>query len=81
MKIVVQKEGRRILRLRIPLGLLMNRAAASAAAGALARRGINITREQLFAMMKAIKEVRRRHPDWVLVEMEGGSGETLKVEL
>lgn len=81
MKIVMQKEGRSVLRLKIPLGLLLNRATASAAAGALNKRGVTVAREQLLVLMKEIKAVRRRHPEWVLAEMEDGSGETLRIEL
>ena len=81
MKIVVTtKEGPNI-RLPIPSGLVLNRFVAGFAPKYLKEYGIDISKEQAVVFVKALNRYRRKHPEWVLVEVESSNGEYVKVQL
>ena len=43
--------------------------------------GIDISKEQAVVFVKALNRYRRKHPEWVLVEVESSNGEYVKVKL
>lgn len=81
MKIIVtSKEGPNI-RLPIPSGLVLNRLVAGFAPRYLKEYGLDITKEQAILFVKALNQYRRKHPDWVLAEVQSSDGEYVKVKL
>ena len=81
MKIIVtSKEGPNI-RLPIPSGLVLNRLVAGFAPRYLKEYGLDITKEQAVLFVKALNQYRRKHPDWVLAEVQSSDGEYVKVKL
>lgn len=81
MKIVVTSSEGPNIRLPIPSGLVLNRFVAGAAPKYLKEYGLDITKEQAIAFIKVLNQFRRKHPEWVLVEVESSGGEYVKITL
>ena len=64
----------------IPTGLFCNRLTAGIAAKAMAQNGMTITPEQMVKLFRVIRQVKRRHPDWVLVEVTSANGDCVYVK-
>lgn len=81
MKITVKHENNNI-NLRFPSGLLLNGLTASAVGTMLKRkaRELNISGSQLRTLIRAVNKYRRKHKDWVLVEIRENSGETVVIK-
>ena len=81
MKIVVaSKEGPNI-RLPIPSGLVLNRFVAGFVPQYLKEHGIDITKEQAVAFIRALNHYRHTHPEWVLVEAQSSDGDYVKIKV
>lgn len=81
MRIVVNSPDCKRIRIWLPSGLIFNPISAMLLPGILKQNGLEITREQALAMVRAINRYRRRHPKWTLVEVEDATGEYVKVTL
>ena len=81
MKIVVKSTEGPNIWLPIPSWLILNRFAASVAPKYLKEYGIDITKKQAAAFVKALNRYRRKHPEWVLVEAQSSGGEYVTVKL
>jgi hypothetical protein len=81
MKIVVKSNEGPNLWLPIPSGLVLNRFVAGFAPQYLKEYGLDITKEQAISFVKALNKYRRRHPQWVLVEVQSAEGEYVKIKL
>lgn len=79
MKIIV-KEPEHHIRLRIPTGLVFNRFTAAAISKEADKYGVKISIHQVRILMKVLKEYRKKHPDWVLAEVQSGDGEYVLVK-
>ena len=80
MQIIIN-EGNDVPKIiRIPTGLLTNRITAFIAANT-AMKESGITARQLCTLMKAVKEYRKDHPEWALVEVDCKDGTFVKVVL
>lgn len=68
--------------LRFPSGLAFNRFFAYLLYPKAAEQyGVTITREQSVALVNAIKEYKRAHPDWKIVEVENANGTIVEIKL
>ena len=72
---VRSKDGPNLL-IPIPTGLFCNRLTAGIAAKAMAQNGWNATPEQMAKLFRVIRECKRRHPDWVLAEVQSSNGDS-----
>ena len=81
MRIVVKSNDGPHIWLPIPSGLVLNRFVAGVAPKYLKEHGIHITKEQAVAFIKALNQYRRKHPEWVLVEVQSSDGEYVEVKL
>jgi hypothetical protein len=81
VKIIVKSNGGPNFWLPIPSGLILNRFAAGFAPKYLKEYGLNITKEQAVTFVKELNRYRRKHPEWVLVEVQSSSGEYVKIKL
>lgn len=81
MRIVVKSDEGPNLWLPFPSCLVFNRFAAGFASKYLKKYGLDITKKQAVYFVKALNRYRRRHPQWVLVEVTGADGEYVKVKL
>ena len=81
MKIVVKSNEGPNIWLPIPSGLVLNRFVAGFVPKYLKGYGLDITKEQAILFVKALNQYRRKHPEWVLAEVQSADGEYLKVKL
>lgn len=81
MRIVVKSNERPNIQLPIPTGLVLNRFAARFVSRYLKDYGINISKEQTITFIKALNQYRRKHPNWVLLEVQSSDGEYVKIKL
>ncbi len=81
MKIVVIAPGKRNFRLRIPTSFALNRFGAYMAAKAAQKNGSALTYEQALTFITAIKDFKRTHEGWKLVEVESANGNYVEVTL
>ena len=58
-----------------PTGLLCNRLTAGLAAKARAQNGWSATPAQLVRFFRAVRRYKRKHPDWVLTEVQSSNGD------
>ena len=79
MKIVVTTNEGPNIRLPIPSRLVLNRFVAGFAPKYLKEYGIDITKEQAVLYVKALNQYRRKHPEWVLAEVQSSDGEKVKL--
>ena len=80
MRIVVKSSEGNIW-LPIPSGLVFNPLTACFAPKFLKEQGVEITRAQAIAFVKELNRYRRKHPKWVLMEVESADGDYVKIKL
>lgn len=80
MRIIAKGDDHNV-RLRIPTGLAFNRFTAGAISKEAGKYGVKISPHQARTLIKALKEYRRTHPDWVLAEVQSGDNEYVLVKL
>ena len=81
MRIVFQNKTQKERRLYVPNALLLNHLTSFLIARGLEKRGIHLSCEQIRMIAESIKDVHKRHPDWVLVEIEDVNGDEFKIIL
>lgn len=64
----------------IPTGLLCNRLTAGIAVRAMAQNGVDLPPAQMAKLFRVIRECKRRHPDWVMVEVHSADGDEVYVK-
>lgn len=69
------------LTIPLPTGLLCNRLTAGIAAKAMAQNGVNATPAQMVRFFQTVRRYKRKHPDWVLVEVQSADGDYVYVKL
>ena len=81
MRIHVKADGRRI-NLILPTALALNRLTAQIIAGtARTKTEITLNAGQLYRLFKVVKQCKKAHPHWTLVEVRTGDGEEITVKL
>ena len=69
------------LTIPIPTGLLCNRLTAGFSAKMMEQNGMHATPEQMVRFFRAVRQYKRKHPDWVMVEVESSTGDYVFVKL
>ena len=69
------------LTIPLPTGLFCNRLTAGFAAKAMQQNGWNATPEQMVRFFQAARQYKRKHPDWVMVEVQSSGGDYVYVKL
>ena len=81
MRIDIQTNQGRALKIVLPTGLALNRVTALIFPGALEKKGIHMTREQAIRIVQIIRRCRRNHSSWKLVEMKMEDGSCVDITL
>ena len=81
MLIKVRSQDGPNLTIPIPTGLFCNRLTAGFAARAMDQNGFHATPEQMVRFFRAARQYKRRHPDWVMVEVQSSDGDYVYVKL
>ena len=66
---------------RFPTGLIANGLTAGIIRRKLKKEGITLTRKQTTQLVKGLKQYKKTHPHWNLVEVDFHNGDTVKVKL
>ena len=69
------------LTIPIPTGLLCNRLTAGFSAKMMEQNGVHATPEQMVRFFRTARQYKRKHPDWVMVEVESSTGDYVFVKL
>lgn len=80
MKITVRSEDTNLW-IPIPTALFLNDLTAGLAPQFLAPYGVTITAKQARKFIRAMKKYKRRHRDWVLVEVQSADGDYVEIKL
>ena len=81
MIIKVRSEGGANLFIPIPTSLLCNRLTAGLSAKMMAQNGVHATPEQMIRFFRTARQYKRKHPDWVMVEVETSTRDYVYVKL
>ena len=81
MKVHVKEAGGHNIFIWLPSGLVFNRLSAAILPGILKQNGMNITRQQAVALVKAVNHSRHRFRNWNLVEVQDSNGDYVVVKL
>ena len=74
MKIEIIKPQGSEIRISFPTALLCNRFSAFLVRRSLKAQGLMLTKKQTASFLKALKNYRKTHPDWTLVEVIHADG-------
>ncbi len=80
MKITIKEDGKE-RNIILPTGLLLNGLSANLIANKADIGEGDLKAETLNKAFKALKSYARRNPDFVLVEVEEGNGESVRITL
>ena len=81
MIVKVRSEGGPNLFIPIPTSLLCNRLTAGFSAKMMEQNGMHATPEQMVRFFRAVRQYKRKHPDWVMVVVESCTGDYVYVKL
>ena len=69
------------LTIPIPTSLLCSRLTAGFSAKMMEQNGVHATPEQMVRFFRTARQYTRKHPDWVMVEVESSTGDYVYVKL
>lgn len=81
MRIYIKEDEGHKMDIRIPTGLALNHVTAGMAAKMCQKNGVEITKNQMRALVKALKAYKKHHPDWKLVELQDGDGDYVEIKI
>lgn len=86
MRIYVKDNDGTNINIRIPTGLFLNRLTAFIMVKVLntapgVPSSIRLTKEQAYALIKALKRYKWTHPGWKLVEVHRAEGDVVEIRL
>ncbi len=81
MRVYVKEDTGQKIDIRIPTGLALNRVTAGIVAKVMQKNGVEITKNQMKMLVKAVKDYKKHHPDWKLVEIQDADGEQVEIVL
>lgn len=83
MKVYVNDSDGTNINLRIPTGLLLNRITTTILFKILNTvpgvPDLPLTKEQAFLLLKALKDYKKSHPGWKLVEVHSADGDVVEI--
>lgn len=85
MRITIQSPGKRPIKLAFPTRMIFNSFTASIGGRAINKYvstdEVDLNSADLKRLMKEINNIKRKYPDFVLVDVQGSDGETVKITL
>lgn len=86
MKVYVNDNDGTNINIRIPTGLFLNRLTALILTKVLTTvpgipPDIQLTRAQAYLLMKILKDFKKGHPGWKLVEVHSAEGDVVEIRL
>lgn len=81
MRMYIKEESGKAVNIRIPTGMALNRATAGVISKVCQKNGTDISKEQLRVLIKAVKECKKYHKNWKLVEIDSADGDHVEIVL
>ena len=81
MRIYISDESGKKWKFGIPLGLAFNGVTAGFIAKKGQKEGTNISKKQMRALMKEVKNYKKDHEAWKLVEIDSADGVHVEITL
>lgn len=81
MKIIVETKDLKNIRLYFPTGLVLNRLTALIASKTAEKNGNSLSFDQACCFISALKDFKRKHGKWTLVEVETASGDHVEITI
>lgn len=81
MRIRVKEKDGSNLFIPLPTGLICNRLTALIAARTMSGMGAGVSASQLARLFRELKRYKKKHPDWVLAEVQSADGDYVYVKL
>lgn len=86
MRIYVDDNDGTNINIRIPTGLLLNRITALILSKVLNTvpgipDNLKLSKQQLYYFLKIIKDYKKNHPGWKLVEVHSADGDVVEITL
>lgn len=86
MKIYVNDNEGTNIKIRIPTGLLLNRITALILSKVLTTApgipdNIRLSKQQIYFLLKTIKNYKKNHPSWKLIEVHSADGDIVEITL
>ncbi len=81
MLIRIQEHGGVNLTIPLPTGLVCNAITAEIAAQAAKKQGVPMKAADLRRLFAAIRHYKRKHPDWVLVDVQSADGDRVSIRV
>ncbi len=81
MRIVVRESQGHNIFIPFPSWLVFNRFSAGYLVRLVDGKGLTMNKEQARTLIKALNKYRRKHRDWVFVEVRSADGDYVKIKL
>lgn len=81
MRIIVESASDKNIRITLPTGLIVNRLTALIAAKAARKNGSALSFDQACSFISALKDFKRAHGGWTLVEVESANGDYVEITI
>jgi len=79
MKIQIKEAGGHKFTLPIPTGAVFGHLTAAFLPRVLKDEDVTITRKQAYQLLKELRRFKKRHPDWILVDIQSANGDMVKI--
>ena len=81
MRINITHRTGKITRLHLPQALVLNGISAALLSSSMRKKDVDISAKHLRTLFRAIKQYKRSHPDWKLMEVQSSNGEAIEIVL
>ena len=79
MKVIVKEGNGELHNIKVPTGLVFNRATVGFASKVCKEKGVDISGKQLLLLLKALRTYKKTHPDWKLIEVDEDGGDHIEI--
>ena len=79
MRIIVDTSSNKNIHICLPTGLILNRLTALIASKAAKKNGASLSFDQAYGFISALKDFKRMHGSWTLVEVESEGGDHVEI--
>lgn len=81
MRVFIKEDTGKKFNIRVPSGMILNSVTAGIAAKECQKNGMEISKNQMKVLIKTLKDYKKTHPDWKLVEVSSADGERVEIVL
>lgn len=79
MRVYVNEDNDQKMDIRVPTGLVLNQMTAGLAVKACQKNGVEISKNQMRTLVKVVKDYKKTHPEWKLMEAYSSDGGHIEI--